>query len=113
MAAGVLGKAIILIKGDSAIFDVTPMHTDGTPYEPQEGDSLVFVLKKHDEDEMPLLEIPIPIDVMAVEFLPSDTINLPAGKIDGRYRYYVELTRNDGWVDTFINNANFLLLNKA
>ena len=117
MAAGVLGKTIIIVKGNSACFDVEPVYKnqDGTitPYTPQEGDTITFVLKKQESDEVPLLEIPVDTEEMTLLIEPSDTENLPAGKIEGRYKYYLELVRADGWVDTFIHNANFILLEKG
>ena len=117
MAAGNLGTTIVMVKGDSACFSVNPFYhnEDGTitQYEPHEGDTITFVLKKWESDIVPLLEIPIDIDEMTLVIDPTDTDRLPAGKIDGRYKYYIILERYDGWVDTFIHNANFILLEKG
>ena len=113
MAADVLGKTIIMIKGDSACFSVDPHYQDGTAYEPQEGDVIRFAMKKHYTDETPLLLLNIPTDTMLLEIDPQDTENLEAGKINGRYKYDIELTRANGWVDTFISRANFILLEEV
>ena len=117
MAAGVLGKAIIMVRGNSACFDVTPVYknTDGTltPYVPEEGDAITFVLKKQESDVNPLLELPVDLESMTLTLDPNDTENLPAGLIEGRYKYYVELEKANGWVDTFIHDANFILLEKG
>jgi hypothetical protein len=113
MASDVLGKSIIMIRGDSACFVVEPKFLDGTPYEAKEGDTITFTLKKNYSDETPLLTIDVPIDTMELNLIPEDTENLGAGLMDGWYKYDIVLVRADGWKDTFISRANFLILEEV
>lgn len=110
------GDSIYLTRGDTLKVTVG-MWTDETQteeYVPISGDSLRFYLKtyryKRDksdyyEDE-PLITKVIPIDTQILKLEPEDTKPLPVGD----YVYDIELTKVDGTVDTFINNAPFKLV---
>ena len=107
------GTTITLTRGDTMIAEVTPYQGD-EPYVPQEGDTLRFVMKsnkmntKRTEyvDPEPLVIKAIPTDTMLLRLDPEDT--KPFGF--GNYVYDIELTFADGKVDTFINNAELLLV---
>ena len=56
-------------------------------------------------DSEPVINKQIPIDTMLLEFDPSDTKSLDFGD----YVYDIEITFEDGSVDTFINNAALII----
>ena len=110
------GTTITLTRGDTLLATVGMYEDDeGTvPYTPDQNDVLRFYLKtykfKRDksdyaEDE-PLVTKQIPVNSRTLKLDPEDTKQLPIGD----YVYDVELTRADGMVDTFINNATFKLV---
>lgn len=107
------GTKISLTRGDTFYCDIS-MTRNGEPYVPVEGDSLRFVLKHADminnnsayKDDEPLLDIDIPIDTCRLKIASEDTSELTFGK----YVYDIEITFANGDVDTFINNASFIIL---
>ena len=113
MSFSVDGTTIRLTRGDSGITEVG-MKQGNTPYVPVQGDSLRFALKHAVmnatrtayKDNVPVLEKQIPIDTCLLEFVPSDTAKLDFGD----YVYDIELKYANGMVDTFINNAKFVLV---
>lgn len=100
------GTRIELTRGDSFYGQVGMKNQDGTDYEPQEGDVIRFALKKRYWDEDPLIEKTIPNDTLVLHLLPADTKTLAVGG----YEYDIEIQFADGDVDTFINQATFILL---
>lgn len=103
MSCKVIGTSISLTRGDTFKGTVNIMYADGTAYEPVEGDSVRFALKKTYNDNEPLLEKDIPINTLLLHIAPEDTKNLSYGK----YVYDIQLTRSNGDVDTFITKATF------
>ena len=104
MSVKIQGNKIRLTRGDS--LRVTVIITqDGEPYTPIEGDSVRFALKKDFDDPIPLVLRDIPIDTLQLVLVPEDTKPLEFGK----YWYDVELTKNDGTVDTFIGPERFYI----
>lgn len=99
------GTRIELTRGDSFYGQVSLKKQDGKDYEPQEGDVIRFALKKRYWDEEPLIEKTIPNDTLVLHLLPSDTKDLAVGA----YEYDMEIQFSDGDVDTFINEATFIL----
>ena len=101
------GLNIFITRGDSGATTVTIKNKNGTPYVPQEGDVVRFALKHAKmkpgdtdyADAKPIITKIIPNDTQRLEFAPQDTKGLPFGL----YAYDIELTRVDGWVDTFID----------
>lgn len=106
----IVGNTITMVKGDTAIIDVSITDADGNEYVPSEGDKIRFAMKHYWSDPKPILCIPIPIDTMKLIINPSDTENLKAGVGDVIYKYDIELTKVDGIVDTFISNGSLILL---
>ena len=80
------------------------MMKDGSPYIPQEGDSLRFAMKKRytDSDQDVILVKDIPIDTLVLELEPQDTKSLP---MKSKYVYDIQFTDSQGRVDTFINGT--------
>lgn len=108
MGCKVEDNKIILTRGDSAALEVS-MTKDGEPYTPGPDDYIRFALKHaamnakrtQFKDQDPLVLREIPIDTMILRLYPEDT----AGLDFGEYKYDVEVTFADGFVDTFIEDA--------
>lgn len=97
---------ITLTRGDSLYLEVGMIQkVSRAPYEPEEGDSVRFALKKTYEDAEPILNVTIPTETMILHLEPSDTKELEFGN----YVYDIELTKENGDVDTFIDRAKFIL----
>lgn len=104
---------IELTRGDTFKAQVV-MVKYGEEYTPQDGDTIRFALKRPNmdgmrseySDENPLIEKVIPNDTLILRLEPSDTKPLGFGE----YVYDIEITFADGDVDTFINNAQFVLV---
>ena len=104
MSIKIQGNKIHLTRGDSLRVTVN-ITQDGEPYTPVEGDSVRFALKKNFDDTEPLVIRDIPTDTLQLVLVPEDTKPLDFGK----YWYDVELTKNDGTVDTFIGPERFYI----
>ena len=102
MSSSVNGTAISLTRGDSLILNIN-VTQNGEPYVPQEGDSIRFALKKSISDEEPLIIKQVDLENMQLTINPEDTKPLAYGT----YKYDIQLTTVDGYVDTFIGPANF------
>ena len=77
----------------------------GEAYTPQTNDVIRFGLKLTTGDAEPLIEKIIPNDTQVLHLEPEDTQNLKVQT----YRYDVEITFENGDVDTFINDEEFTL----
>lgn len=113
MAYEIKGTTISLVRGDSFGVQIE-LKKDGEPYTPSEHDKIVFGMK-HPEmttrktayvDKRPLIEKNIPVETMILTLMPNDTKNLDFGE----YVYDMEITYENGLVDTFVNNAVFKIL---
>ena len=104
MSIKIQGNKIHLTRGDSLRVTVN-ITQDGEPYTPVVGDSVRFALKKDFDDTEPLVLRDIPTDTLQLVLVPEDTKPLDFGK----YWYDVELTKNDGTVDTFIGPERFYI----
>ena len=101
MSHSISGTDITLTRGDSLFLRIG-LKKDGEPYTPAQGSSIRFAMKKKYTDEEVVLEKPVPLDTMMLEFEPQDTKPLPMGKT---YVYDIELTDETGYVDTFIKGT--------
>ena len=104
MAVKIQGNKIHLTRGDTLRVTVNIIQ-DGEAYVPVEGDSVRFALKRDLDDPNPLILRDIPIDTLQLILVPEDTKPLDFGK----YWYDIELTKNDGTVDTFIGPERFYI----
>lgn len=115
MAVKTEGNKIWLTRGDS-LQTVVDLLQGETPYIPQAGDTIRFALKharmEKDRagylefaDEEPLVVKAIPNDTLTLALDPEDTKDLGFGL----YKYDVEITFADGYVDTFIADEDFTL----
>ena len=112
MSSYITGNVITLTRGDSFNAKITIIK-DGEEYTPQEGDVVRFALKHRKmnacgteyADQNPLINKTIPNDTLILSLAPSDTKSLGFDT----YEYDVEITFNDGTVDTFITASPFRL----
>ena len=114
MSYAVEGNKITMTRGDTLVVNVSILSPFGYPYEPEEGDTVRFAVKRSDmnnrktkfKDETPLILKEIPTDTLQLRLDPEDTKSLGFGS---NYVYDIQLTHADGVVDTFITNAPFVL----
>lgn len=98
------GTTITMTRGDTLLLQIGIFNKDGSVYEPEEGDSVRFALKKNYDDSTVIIYKDIPIDTLILELDPSDTKDLPQ---PSSYVYDIQLTTSGGIVDTFIDKAKF------
>jgi len=102
---------ILLTRGDTLDCDII-IYDGNTEYTPASGDVIKFYLKhaklnpQQTEyiDTEPVIEKTISGENLHLD--PSDTASLGFGA----YVYDIELTKANGDVDTFVNNASFTIL---
>ena len=112
MSSKISGTSITLTRGDTLRVLIN-IFKDGQPYIPEQGDSVRFALKRNImnskrteyKDIEPLILKNIPIDTMLLELEPQDTKPFDFGN----YVYDIQITFEDGTVDTFITEASFIL----
>lgn len=105
-------NTIVHTRGDTLRLKVE-IEKDGEAYTPQSGDEIRFALKHQtmnsDDSEYtdpePLIEKVIPSDTQVLELDPADTKPLGFGD----YAYDIQITFEDGTVDTFITASLFQL----
>lgn len=103
MAFSIQKTTISLTRGDTLRVKIDLTNDDGSPYVPQEGDSIRFAMKKKITDPQITLQVDVPIDTMMLVINPSDTKSLDFGS----YIYDMEITKANGDVYTFITKAQF------
>lgn len=112
------GTSITMTRGDTLcvsveMVKVDPETKEEQEYVPSEGEYIRFALKTPKmvgsrteyKDPEPLILKEIPIETCQLVLQPSDT--KPLGF--GNYVYDIEITMEDGTVDTFISEATFIL----
>lgn len=103
------GTDIAMTRGDTVCIQIIITDASGETYTPAEGDSIRFAMKRRYKDPEPLIEKQIPNDTLVLLIEPEDTSNLAFGS----YKYDIEITKEDGTVDTFIPRANFTILEEV
>lgn len=101
MSVKISGTTIILTRGDTLKTKINIYDSNGEDYIPVLGDKIRFALKQSYSDEEPILIKNIPYETCMLHLLPEDTKTLEFGK----YVYDIQITLNDGTVDTFISKA--------
>lgn len=96
---------IRLVRGDTLLTDVAIATVSDDTYIPDPNDKLFFAMKKNFGDAYPLLVKQIPTDSLVLKLDPADTKQLPFGT----YVYDIEVQLADGYVDTIVNGAKFIL----
>lgn len=95
---------ITLTRGDSASITVSLKNPDGTDYELQTGDELIFTVKHNCITEDIIIQKDISSNGIII-LQPSDTNDL----LYGVYFYDVQLTRANGSVNTVIPPRDFIV----
>lgn len=98
---GAKGPTITITRGDTASFSISITDASGAAYEPQEGDTVTFTVKKSTKTD----DILIQKTGTAVQLEHEDTADLKYGT----YVYDVQLTYASGAIDTFIGPADFVV----
>jgi hypothetical protein len=96
---------IILTRGDSFLADLVIYNPDGTVYEVEEDDQIIFALKRTPYDRKPYLTKEIDHEEMKLLISHDDTKNMEFGD----YLYDIRLVKESGHVDTFITEGKFTL----
>lgn len=99
MSVMVTGTTIVMTRGDTLRLGIAINNSDGTPYEPAEGDIIRFAAKRAYTDVEPCILKNIPSDTCELLLEPSDTKNLEQPCL---LLYDIEITMTDGTVDTFM-----------
>ena len=89
-------NVISLTRGDSARIALTINKEDGTEYTPQDGDQILFTVKKNTRTAEILFQHAF--HDSQIYIVPQDTENLKYGD----YVYDVQLTKVDGAVMTIV-----------
>lgn len=97
------GNTIHLTRGDSAVLLLKIRKDDGTDYELQAGDSVLFTMKKSVYDTAVIIQKKLTDG--AIKLNPDDTKNLQYGT----YYYDVELTQSDDFVATVISPQKLII----
>ena len=94
------GTDIVLTRGDSLYLQLE-LEKNGEPYIPDSGAVIRFAMKAKykDPDDAVVLVKNIPVDTLILAIEPEDTKGLTMNK---SYVYDIELTDENGDVDTFI-----------
>lgn len=98
---------ITLTRGDTLTLQVTLINMDNDPYEPEEGDSIRFAVSTGylgDSHYALQYSKDIPTDTLTFTMPATETAKLS----NKEYNYDIELTHNDGSVDTVIS-GKFIL----
>lgn len=101
MSHSIMGTDITLTRGDSLFLQLS-LSKSGEPYTPDVGSAIRFAMKEKYTDEEVVLNKPIPIDTLLLEIEPEDTKDLIMKKT---YVYDIQLTDENGYVDTFISGT--------
>lgn len=91
-------KKITLVRGDSLHLKIN-IYINGELYTPNQGDVVRFAMKQNYQSSRVLIHKDIPIDTLELHLESLDTKKLPFGK----YVYDIEITFDNGDVDTFIS----------
>lgn len=94
-------NTIYITKGDTLDLQVQIKDQSGDEYTPSENDSIRFALKRKYSDPEPLILKIIPISTMRLRIESDETKQLEVRATP--YVYDIEITFEDGTVDTFID----------
>lgn len=95
----VIDNNIIMTRGDTGLLYFNLKYSDGTPFEPAQGEKIVFTMKSNmNSAGKPLISREVPLDTMIFEFKHEDTDNCRYGD---HYIYDVQLIDQQGHVNTF------------
>ena len=101
------GTTITITKGDTLDLLIEILLPDGSIYPVQAGDVIRFALKQKYTDREPLLVKEVPHTSMNLRLEAAETKLLAADGVP--YVYDIQITMEDGTVDTFIDRARFIV----
>lgn len=101
-------NAIKITRGDSGNIYVTMTGVDGEQYIPKDGDVVRMIVSNADGEDA-LFSKKMNNETMMICIQPKDTTYLAFGN----YYYDIQLVKEDGYTDTFINRAKFKILWEA
>ena len=101
------GSTITITRGDTLDALVEILLPDGSRYAVQDGDVVRFAVKQRYTDREPLLVKEIPHGTMNLRLEAEETKQLKAG--GAPYVYDIQITMEDGMVDTFIDRAKLVV----
>ena len=97
---------IYMTRGDTLLSSLTLMLSNGAEYTPTEDDTVRFAVKKRYSDSTPLINVDVPLTetdddtvMLLLRVEPAQTKSLRFGT----YVYDLEITYDDGVVDTFLS----------
>lgn len=99
MACYIDGTTIWMTRGDTVRIELTLTDSTGAAYVPDEGDRVVFTVKKSYKDKDALIERDLDLTTLTLTINPEDTENFQMNK---DYEYDMQLIKVNGDVDTFI-----------
>lgn len=103
----VVNNTITLVRGDTVEIPVTIRTREGDIYEPSEGDVIRFALKENYNSDAVLVKKVLSNDDLILRLDACETKALEAKKKP--YVYDVELTAENGYVDTFVRGLMVVL----
>lgn len=95
-----IGNTIYITKGDTLDLQVAIQNQDGEEYTPSDNDRIRFAMKKKYSDLTPIMVKDIPSDTMRLRIEADETKQWMVQQTP--YVYDIEITFEDGTVDTFI-----------
>lgn len=98
-----------MVRGDTAVFQLQIKTASGSAYTPTSDDKIRFAMKKRYSDTRTLIKKQINNSTLLLTLEPNDTKGLGFGD----YVYDIELTKQDGTVDTIVPKACFRLLEEV
>ena len=98
-------NTIRITRGDSLTINVVLTDNDGFPYEPVEGDIVLFTVKKSAVATDILIQKNIDINNLVLDLVEADTENLAFGE----YKYEIEVCTVQDDHYTVIKNAPFII----
>lgn len=101
------GTTIYLTRGDTLEILVELKTREGEPYTLSENDTIRFAAKKSYKDEEPIITKDIPKSTMRLRLESNETKEFKARSAP--YVYDIEVTFEDGTVDTVIDRAQLYI----
>ena len=96
---------ISMTRGDTLKCKINVIGPDGQAYIPEEGDKILFAVKKASSDKECLFTVDVPYDTCLLHIKPEDTKDLEFGT----YKYDMSITLSNGDVHTFIEVTDLTL----
>ncbi len=99
MSVKIISNNITMTRGDTLKTKINIMDANGNEYIPVEGDYIRFAVKRKYTDTTCCIIKEIPIDTLVLHLTPEDTKQMPQ---PCECVYDIQITMNDGTVDTFL-----------